>query len=404
MELDEQQAATPDQTTVPCFWDGASQSTRWLSLGWCAELPCPLSHQWHHLRPPSPLLTGALFGSYMNKLLPVWITSFLLAALLILLTVKLLRRAFGTFAAETAAKQHQEQLRAPFLVEGADDAEESGTPQAQALGHGRAGSRLSITSGEGSAEEPLLDAPPSGGSDTTARKGTSKAPPPLQVADITRQASSSAPIDIPASSPGADDVSIIITTIPDRYQQEGGLAATPHASSKVINNNSFGSSATFDGGDGRRLRKADHSASFIQRFHSMLSREQQQVPLRPIFTMLLLAGAVVATDMLKSKVPCGTWRYWLVVGSVVPLCLAVTLVVRHQLLRKASIRDQAGLDNGPQELKWTAVNTILYPAICSIAGLVAGLFGVGGGIVKSPLMLELVSGWPFQYPCCCDAV
>lgn len=31
----------------------------------------------------------------------------------------------------------------------------------------------------------------------------------------------------------------------------------------------------------------------------------------------------------------------------------------------------------------------MYPSICSVAGLVAGLFGVGGGIVKGPLMLEL---------------
>ena len=30
-----------------------------------------------------------------------------------------------------------------------------------------------------------------------------------------------------------------------------------------------------------------------------------------------------------------------------------------------------------------------YPLICSGAGLVAGMFGIGGGIVKGPLMLEM---------------
>lgn len=34
------------------------------------------------------------------------------------------------------------------------------------------------------------------------------------------------------------------------------------------------------------------------------------------------------------------------------------------------------------QVAWTPRNTVLYPAICSIAGLVAGMFGVGGGIVK----------------------
>ncbi|WIA12168.1 hypothetical protein OEZ85_012240 [Tetradesmus obliquus] len=40
-------------------------------------------------------------------------------------------------------------------------------------------------------------------------------------------------------------------------------------------------------------------------------------------------------------------------------------------------------------IHWTPRNSLLYPALCSTAGVVAGLFGVGGGIVKGPLMLEL---------------
>eukprot|EP00877_Chromochloris_zofingiensis_P012770 jgi/Chrzof1/7747/Cz02g35090.t1 len=41
------------------------------------------------------------------------------------------------------------------------------------------------------------------------------------------------------------------------------------------------------------------------------------------------------------------------------------------------------------ELRWTPVTTLLYPALCTMAGLIAGLFGIGGGVVKGPLMLEL---------------
>eukprot|EP00658_Telonema_sp_P-2_P028095 TRINITY_DN21599_c0_g2_i1.p1 TRINITY_DN21599_c0_g2~~TRINITY_DN21599_c0_g2_i1.p1 ORF type:complete len:170 (+),score=56.37 TRINITY_DN21599_c0_g2_i1:74-583(+) len=32
---------------------------------------------------------------------------------------------------------------------------------------------------------------------------------------------------------------------------------------------------------------------------------------------------------------------------------------------------------------------IVYPLVCALAGLCAGLFGIGGGIVKGPLMLEM---------------
>jgi uncharacterized membrane protein YfcA len=38
---------------------------------------------------------------------------------------------------------------------------------------------------------------------------------------------------------------------------------------------------------------------------------------------------------------------------------------------------------------WTPRTTLLYPLLCTAAGLIAGLFGVGGGIVQGPLMLLL---------------
>lgn len=34
----------------------------------------------------------------------------------------------------------------------------------------------------------------------------------------------------------------------------------------------------------------------------------------------------------------------------------------------------------------------MYPAVCSLAGLVAGMFGVGGGIVKVALLSQLRLG------------
>ena len=50
-------------------------------------------------------------------------------------------------------------------------------------------------------------------------------------------------------------------------------------------------------------------------------------------------------------------------------------------------------------MKWDASSTIRFPLICTLAGFVAGLFGVGGGIVKGPLMLEMG-----ESVCVCDGV
>ena len=45
-------------------------------------------------------------------------------------------------------------------------------------------------------------------------------------------------------------------------------------------------------------------------------------------------------------------------------------------------KKQCGYDFSEGEVQWTPRATIVFPAVCSIAGLVAGLFGVGGGVVK----------------------
>ena len=41
------------------------------------------------------------------------------------------------------------------------------------------------------------------------------------------------------------------------------------------------------------------------------------------------------------------------------------------------------------EIEWNEHNTLVYPLYANVAGLVAGMFGVGGGIIKGPLMLAL---------------
>lgn len=44
------------------------------------------------------------------------------------------------------------------------------------------------------------------------------------------------------------------------------------------------------------------------------------------------------------------------------------------------------------QVAWTPRHVVIYPAICSLAGLVAGMFGVGGGIIK---VLQCTAAPPF---------
>lgn len=81
---------------------------------------------------------------------------------------------------------------------------------------------------------------------------------------------------------------------------------------------------------------------------------------------------------------CGTYCYWLIEAALFTCIILFSLYVRSSILQ----RQKSG---GPilSEIHWDERNTVIYPMLSIMAGLVAGMFGIGGGIVKGPLMLAL---------------
>lgn len=63
--------------------------------------------------------------------------------------------------------------------------------------------------------------------------------------------------------------------------------------------------------------------------------------------------------------------------------------VRKYLVNRWRLKAELGYEYVEGDVEWTPLNTVRYPCICFFAGFFAGMFGVGGGIVKGPLMLEM---------------
>jgi uncharacterized membrane protein YfcA len=108
------------------------------------------------------------------------------------------------------------------------------------------------------------------------------------------------------------------------------------------------------------------------------------VPAGKVAALLSLFTVVAASDFFKARVACGSLAYWVAVLAVVPPAVAVTAFARRAALRGAYTQDDADAD-----LAWTPARTLAFPAVSALAGLCAGLFGVGGGILKAPLLLAL---------------
>lgn len=102
------------------------------------------------------------------------------------------------------------------------------------------------------------------------------------------------------------------------------------------------------------------------------------------FTILKGGGAINVLDL-----ECGESLYWIITVAALPWVLMISFIARQHLIKRFYEKESSGYVYLPQDIRWDESATIRYPLICSTAGLAAGMFGVGGGIVKGPLMLEM---------------
>jgi len=103
-----------------------------------------------------------------------------------------------------------------------------------------------------------------------------------------------------------------------------------------------------------------------------------------VFTILKGGGDINPLDL-----QCGEFLYWTITLAAIPWVLMISYFARQHLIEQFYKKEHVGYQYLPQDIVWDERATIRYPLICSTAGLAAGMFGVGGGIVKGPLMLEM---------------
>lgn len=92
-------------------------------------------------------------------------------------------------------------------------------------------------------------------------------------------------------------------------------------------------------------------------------------------------------------IKCGSIYYWTLLSCIIPIVFIISLIARRYLIKifyyKKELLEYGMFRYTRGDVRWSHRNTVVYPLICSIAGLCAGMFGIGGGIVKGPLMLEM---------------
>lgn len=130
---------------------------------------------------------------------------------------------------------------------------------------------------------------------------------------------------------------------------------------------------------------------------SKLLEEDRHIPTKHVQVLTLTFGVIIFINLMKGGgafpsplgIRCGSPSFWISNAVMIGWIVAVSMFARSYLVNRHNTKERVGYPYVGGDIKWDERATIVYPIICTAAGLFAGMFGVGGGIVKGPLMLAM---------------
>ena len=130
---------------------------------------------------------------------------------------------------------------------------------------------------------------------------------------------------------------------------------------------------------------------------STILQEDRHIPMGNVKVLVVTFVVILFINVLKGGgafpsplgVRCGSPSFWVSNGIMLGWILLVSIFARMYLVRRHEIKERVGYPYVEGDIKWDSRATVVYPVVCTAAGFFAGMFGVGGGIVKGPLMLAM---------------
>uniref|UniRef100_A0A7S1UW20 Uncharacterized protein n=1 Tax=Grammatophora oceanica TaxID=210454 RepID=A0A7S1UW20_9STRA len=125
--------------------------------------------------------------------------------------------------------------------------------------------------------------------------------------------------------------------------------------------------------------------------------EERETPMMNVMILVTMFIVVLAINLMKGGgslkspvgITCGSTSFWLANIVMLGWIVVVTFFCRSYLVRRFHEKARVGYEYVVGDIKWDERATVVYPLVCCVAGFFAGMFGIGGGIVKGPLMLAM---------------
>ena len=125
--------------------------------------------------------------------------------------------------------------------------------------------------------------------------------------------------------------------------------------------------------------------------------EETEAPMASIMLLVTMFVVVLFINIMKGGgafpsplgIRCGSISFWTANMIMLAWILAISFMARSYLIRRFEVKQRVGYEYVEGDIQWNARATLIYPLVCCFAGFFAGMFGIGGGIVKGPLMLAM---------------
>jgi len=105
------------------------------------------------------------------------------------------------------------------------------------------------------------------------------------------------------------------------------------------------------------------------------------------WVILALFNVLVGTTALG--VVCGSKIYWGTLALSIPVFIVIAIIMGLILKRKYKKRKANNFQYTPIDLKWSPKRIGVFLITSLVTGILAAMFGLGGGTLNSPAMLEL---------------
>ncbi|WVZ68554.1 hypothetical protein U9M48_017483 [Paspalum notatum var. saurae] len=86
--------------------------------------------------------------------------------------------------------------------------------------------------------------------------------------------------------------------------------------------------------------------------------------------------------------PCGV-AYWLVTSFQLPAAVAFTCYILYAKRKKQAVQSQEDGTADLVETRMETLSSLIFPLAAFVTGILSGLFGIGGGLLLNPVLLQM---------------